>query len=74
MSDEKAKGIIRSSEYHLPEGFSVEFTYDGARINCAWFPDVPRQSRRILKAYQSARSRFMRTIEPAGVNWKVMDI
>ena len=64
----------RTAAYQLPGGFTVEFTLDGARLGCAWSPDVPRPNRRLLRAYRGARGHFLRSVAAPGTKWGVLEI
>lgn len=66
-----------SGAVDLGEGVSVEFTFDGSRLDCAWLPDLPKPEvgRRLLPAYRDARHAFFLSMsERLGVNIAVVDL
>ena len=50
--------------YALPHGFSVEFTLDGLRLECAWSPGIPKgkRARQLLPNYRQARDSFLASL------------
>lgn len=64
----------RTAEYQLPGGFTVEFTLDGARLDCSWSPYVPRPAGQLLMDYRCARGHFLRSVAAPGTKWGVLEI
>lgn len=52
--------------YDLGRGYSVEFKFDGQRIEVDWLPDLPPMEigRELLPAYRVARDQFLARFEP----------
>lgn len=53
--------------YPLRDGFAVEFSLDGPRLEAAWSPSIPKgkQAKKLLPLYRSARGRFIASLAVA---------
>jgi len=52
---------ITSEPVSVGRGFSVEFSFDGTRLDCQWSPRMPhgRYGRSVLPGYIAARDAFL---------------
>lgn len=68
---------ITSEPVAVGKGYSVEFKFDGARLDCEWSPRMPygRHGRAVLPAYRAARNAFFLKIARfTGKNIAVIDL
>jgi len=68
---------ITSPALDIGKGYSVEFTFDGTRLDCEWSPRMPRgrKGRSLLPAYRLARNLFLGKVAVfTGKNVAVIDL
>lgn len=68
---------ITSEPMAVGRGYSVEFSFDGSRLDCQWSPRMPygRHGRSVLPAYQAARNAFLGKVATfTGQNVAVIDL
>ncbi|MBD3761471.1 hypothetical protein [Rhizorhabdus sp.] len=68
---------ITSEPAALGKGYSVAFTFDGARLDSQWLPRMPygRRGRSLLPAYRAARDAFLgKVARYTGQNIAVIDL
>lgn len=68
--------MLPRQSYPLGRGYSVEFSFDGQRIEVVWSPRLPSPSlgRKLLPAYREARDQFLAGLQPIHGDIVVVDL
>ena len=69
--------VYVSGDLSVGEGFTVDFQFDGSRLDCLWLPDVPKPetAHRLFPAYAEARNGFLLKLARAtGQNMACVDL
>lgn len=59
--------MLPREKFALGRGYSVEFRFDGQRLDVEWLPTIPpaKIGRKLLPAYRAARNEFLAKLTPA---------